>query len=599
MKRLLPVLLALLLLAGCSDQTPTEPTLPSTEPVVQGLYDPDSPVEQETGGAVRAYRLDRNDYFGLSTMGGRLLLRAQNGTMTALQGDTCIPSVTLETGVSDGGFSTVFDSSTQGAAYYLAESREVVLVNPQLQQTDRIQLPQDIQGDPWISLDRNEIFYCVPGQIRAMNTQTRISRLIRSHSYADQKLHGLHFGSEMLLCELFGPDASESTLEYLSTETGATFYNGDSHLEILYTWRDTYALHRLDGGINQTLAGTRDGEPVLLNLAENQFTSALPLGGILGYTAGEDLTMRFYDIQSGICTAQVTLQGVGDPTAFLTTQEAVWILAYEDQQQMLYRWDISQSPSGDDTAHTGAFFTAENPDTAGLEVCYERAKQLSNAYGVHIYLWDQIPNNDTGDFTFAAEYQVPAVNAMLDELESAMAKFPQRFLHQTLEAGQIHIYLARSISTKELTAQYWQEGDCHIVIANQGMTYEGFMQGLAYAIDAHVLGNSRKFDDWNDLNPEGFTYSYSYDRRADADVYLGGTDSAFLTEKAMAYPHDDRSSVFRAAMTEDCAEVFASDVMQAKLERMCRAIREAYRLEKSTETYPWEQYLRDSLAYKK
>ena len=599
MKRLLPVLLALLLLAGCSQETPPEPTVPSTEPVVQGLYDPDSAVEQNTSGAVHAFPLDRNDYFGLSTMGNRLLLRAEDGTMTVLQDEICVIAASVKTNMAAGGRDLLFDSSTQGAAYYLPESREVVLVNPQLQETDRVQLPEDIQGEPCICLDRSEIFYCVPGQIRAVNIQTGISRLIRSHSYENQKLHGVLFSNEVLLCELFGQNAAESTLAYISAETGKTFYDGDCRPDVLYTWGDSYVLHRMDGGVSQTLAGTREGEPVQLTLTETQYTSALPLGGILGYTAENDLTMRFYDSQSGICTSQVTLEGVGGNVVFLPTSDAIWILAYEGQQQMLYRWDVSKTPSGDETAYTTPFYTAKNPDTTGLEACYERAKTLGDTYGVRISLWEQLDGLTTDAFAYTAEYQVPALNQMLDEMEMAMAKLPKGFLKETLEAGHIYFYLVRSVSTEELTAHYWQEGDCHIVIANQGTTYEGFMQGVAYAIDAHVLGNSRKFDDWNELNPKGFAYSYSYDRREDADTYLSGEDSAFLTEKALAYPHDDRSSVFQAAMTEDNAQAFASAAMQAKLERMCRALRETYRWEKSAETYPWEQYLNISLAYQK
>jgi hypothetical protein len=37
--------------------------------------------------------------------------------------------------------------------------------------------------------------------------------------------------------------------------------------------------------------------------------------------------------------------------------------------------------------------------------------------------------------------------------------------------------------------------------------------------------------------------------------------------------------------------------MQAKLKLLCLGIREAYGLEKSAETYLWEQYLTESLAY--
>ena len=45
--------------------------------------------------------------------------------------------------------------------------------------------------------------------------------------------------------------------------------------------------------------------------------------------------------------------------------------------------------------------------------------------------------------------------------------------------------------------------------------------------------------------------------------------------------------------------LFELDIMQEKLMLLCKGIREAYKLEKSVDTYPWEQYLAKSLAYGK
>ena len=603
MKKLLPLLLVLLLLlAGCNEPTPQQP---STDPsgvtqAQKGLYDPASKIETATYGAIRAYPLEQNNYFGITAMGNRLLLRTEDGTMTVLQGDDGVPTVTLDTGADLMTGSGSFDSSVQGAAYYLPEEQQVVLVNPQLQEIDRIDLPLQIQGEPCISLTQNEIYYGVPGEIRALDIQTGISRLVRSHSYADQQLMGTWFDGEMLLARFLEADGTQVTTEYIATQTGRTMYDGQTQLQTLYTWQDSYLLSRMDGTVKQIIVGERNGQAMALYPTEECVVTALPMGGVIGYTPGNNATLRYYDLTGGKCTAQVTLYDVEEPTAFLCTEDSVWFLANEGRQQVLYRWQLDGQPVEDDTVYTDRLITADAPDTEGLARCSARAAQLSDTYGIGIYLWqDAQPADMTEQVAVVAEHQVPALEAMLEDLETAMSQFPADFLQQTLEAGQIHIYLARSISTGELTAQYWQDGDCHIVIANQGLAYEGFCQGVAYAIDSHVLGNSRKFDDWNLLNPDGFAYSYSYEERPDADAYLSGEDSAFLTEKALAYPHDDRSSIFRAAMTSGNEDIFASEVMQAKLLRLCKGIREAYRLEKSPDTYPWEQYLNDSLAYRK
>ena len=601
MKRLLPLLLVLLLLTGCAGRTPQQTPSESPGPTEQqkGLYDPSSTIEAATYGAIHAYPLDGKEYFSLTAMGSRLLLRATDGSLLALQGDTCVPMATLDTGTDLVANSTAFDSSVQGAAYYVPDSREVVLVNPQLQQTGRIQLPEDLQGSPCMSLARSEIYYCVPGQIRALNTQTGISRLIRSHSYADQTLAGTWFDGELVLVRFLNADGTEISGEYISTETGRTLHEEQTALEPFSTWADSYMLCRMDGGIRQIIIGTRESDPQALYLQEERVTAALPTGGVIGYTAGTNSTLRYYDLASGKCTAQVTLYEAAEPDAFLATEDALWLLTYEDTRQVLYRWDLQQQPVEDDTVYTGTLITAQNPDLDGLEGCQARAEMLSQQYDIQIHAWGHMLQNLSDEDTFVTEYQVQTVHKMLDELEDALQQFPEGFLRDTVEAGWVHVYFVRSISSGELSAQYWQAGDCHLVISSQGSTYEQFLLGLAYAIDSRVLGNSRKFDTWNELNPEGFFYSYSYGQRPDLDQYLYVQNSAFLSAKAMAYPHDDRSSVFQAAMLPGNEDIFQSDAMQAKLERLCRGIREAYGLEKSKETYPWEQYLRESLAYTK
>ena len=60
----------------------------------------------------------------------------------------------------------------------------------------------------------------------------------------------------------------------------------------------------------------------------------------------------------------------------------------------------------------------------------------------------------------------------------------------------------------------------------------------------------------------------------------------------MTFPHEDRCRIFVTAMAEGNAEVFESETMQKKLQRVCDGIREAWDLEKTTEVFLWEQYLK-------
>jgi len=590
MKRLLPLLLALLLLAGCAtgNEETTAPIADTTLPAPVGLYDPENPVEAATGGAVRAYPLQADNFIGLSAMGSRLLLIADDGSLTALKGEDCQISATLLTGRQIFSSSVGFDTAAQGAAYYMENSREVVLLNPQLQQSASWVLPEDIVGEPAVSLSTDEVYYSIPGELRALNLQTGISRLVRSHPGTTLTITGCHFDGTVLECM----DSDAGRL-FLSAQTGERLSSGRSLLS-LYTAGKTYFSEFLDGSVLSKIFGTLNTTAQALNV-EGTPAAALELNGVVIYQTDKDgLQLDFYDLISGQRRSSVQLPGVTDPVAFLATDSHLWVLSYADGHQVLYRWDTGESLTDDETVHTGPLYTASAPDVAGLDACQARVVEMNQKYGVRLHIWQDAVKNP-GTLTLTPEHQVITINAMLDALEPMLALFPSRFLQTTVESGWIHICLVRNTGNNKSFAQYWHNGDCYIAISSDAA--QSFLQGVGFAIDTHVLGNSRDFDDWSLLNPEGFSYTNGAEP-ADKDwQYLDGDDRAFVDAHAMEYPHTDRSRLFAAAMSEGNAEIFAAPIMQAKLKLLCQGIREAYGLEKSAESYLWEQYLEESLAY--
>ena len=119
-----------------------------------------------------------------------------------------------------------------------------------------------------------------------------------------------------------------------------------------------------------------------------------------------------------------------------------------------------------------------------------------------------------------------------------------------------------------------------------------FLEAMANAVDSRVLGNSRRYDNWNQLNPEGFLYTAENGGQAqDVSAYLAGENRAFVNVESISSSAEDRRQIFKAAMEEGNEAVFASAPMQAKLRRMCEAIREAFDMRKQKEHFPWEKYL--------
>ena len=610
MKRWILILLVVLLLAGCSQEKvpqqtveTTQVTLPTqsdpTQPTEPGLYVPESAVEQQSGGAVRAYSLPAGKWFGLSGVGTDLLLMGENAMML-LSGEegwktakavTDTLSVTSET-----------DTYTTGVAYYVADSRTVIVLDSQLQQVTRLTLPETVVDTPVISLIRNEVYYFTGTDIRAMNLTTGIPRLLRQQSNVEVLLPDDYFDGNVLSCRIKDPDGTVR-VEYFSSETGQTFSQEQNILE-MRTVKDRYFIRRMDMQVHQMIFGIRSGEPqsFLTPYPEEAggLTPVLEMNGMVTYEEAEDgLSLSFYDLTTGKRTAQTTFAGIKSPAAIHCDGSYIWVLVAEQESQSLFRWDISKSPITDETAYTGTFYNPKNPDVQGLQACQTLADAYAHKYGVKLNIW-QNAAKFTGDYTVVPEHQPQMIQAMLEKLQPTLAVFPEKFLLKTVEAGWVQVSFVRSIEGGRDWAHFWQDGDCWILISSQADVVNAFTQGVAYAIDSHVLGNSRDFDfdRWNPLNPEGFTYANSYDVKPQKE-YLEGDTRAFTDEVAMSYIHEDRSRIFYHAMRAENGDMFKAPTMQAKLKRLCMGIREAYGLQKSEKTYAWEQYLETSLAYVK
>ena len=146
MKRMLPIILLLVILCGCGNNTKPDQTEANTSQPTQAAnvhtYIPDSQIEQQTNGAVRQYDLEVAQIQWIAPIHGGVLaaevtdetrltiLSGTDGTVTAT---ATIPwELTRE---------SVWQVTPNGFAYYDAQAGEVILLDLKLAVADRTQLP--------------------------------------------------------------------------------------------------------------------------------------------------------------------------------------------------------------------------------------------------------------------------------------------------------------------------------------------------------------------------------------------------------------------------------------------------------------------------
>ena len=592
MKRLLLlILVVMLVLAGCGAEEvvpePTEPQVTATEPV--SIYLENSSVEQQTNGAVKVYVPEAETYIGMAAMNGDIVLVSDLTKLTLVDGQDGTIGSTIKVGESISCEGTDFTASEHGVSYYRADGRELVFLNTLLQQVSKVEIPEGISGKPCVSHTNQEVYYCIGKEVRALHIQTGISRLVKEQICQSIELVASHLDGTMLACKVIEEDGEELML-YLESATGKTLDNVNQ-LEDLQTGKTQYLATRIEGMVEQKVFGSLDSQPQVLNLEED-LIAAFELNGAYQWRVEDgSMVIDFYDLQIGTHSAHIQMVGVENPVAVTADANYIWILAQEGNRYMLYRWDVKLSPTGNAHSYITPLYTRANPDTKGLEQCANRAQELVDKYGVDIRVGtDSL--EVMGDYTLIDEFQPVVLTAMMDVLETGLAMFPDGFLQETLVNGQIHISLVRSIDGGKEMVQFYENGDSYVVLAASDKLLENFLHGMFYMIDSHVIGNSRDYDEWRDLNPYYFEYDfnyYEYEDHADSE-YLTDENRCFVDAYAMTYPHEDRCRTFVYAMMDGNGSYFKTETMRDKLYYLCMGIREAYGYEGNGQTYRWEQY---------
>ena len=614
MKRFLSLIALCLLLSGCAAQTVPEVTEPTTaiqpipvetEPI--SLYAPGHPLEQSAPGALRIYPLHVTDAQGMLVMGDSLLLLSgSDGTqLTLLEGETLTVTAAAKLSFALDSQNPSIRVGGDTLSYFDPVRMETVVLSDTLKEVSRIAAPDGLVGSPILSADRNSLYYCTATAIRAWDLETGIRRCVKELSYEMQELTGLHQADTILQCRIC--HGGEVRTAFLASDTGRLLEEipGDARFQ---THGSRFYASIPEGAVQSQLFGQVGGTAQVLT-PEDIYAACFYLANqerVIAVSNPDALTISCYDLKTGLRSACLTLE---KDLTFLSVAacepDAVYLLLRDsDGGDLICRWDLSAeaTQTGDTRSYTGPRYTEKSPDTAGLAACQAEAARIGKKYGIRVLVWEDSLTAAPWDYEFEAEYLAPVLQRELSELDQRLSYYPP----EILEGIQDHfsgltICLVRQICgspesgslEKATGVQFFQGSEAYLAIAVGQYAERALYHELYHVMETRLLTDSTAFDRWDNLNPAGFSYDLDYAANAQrqSDEYLQPDTRSFIDTYSMSFPKEDRARIMECAMQSGNEDLFRSPVMQAKLACLSQAIREAYGLKKSPDTFRWEQYL--------
>ena len=579
-------LLLALLLAGCAAQpTPTTETT-----AADALYTPGHRLETQTSGMMQVFPTETSGFCRIWAMGEDVLLSG-DGKLTRLSGASLTPGSTRQA-------DTVLQTGSDGV--WLFDGSAVQILDGSFALLQTVTIPDEVLGVP--GLEGSQLYYLSEGCLKVLDLSTGLSSLLRDNmAFTDGTVQCL---GDLLLLHLTDEDGIGKTL-LVSAADGSTQYPSlavtdacrfETGLGILLEDGQVLLLPDSDGAQKLTL---EEGEQMVGFLPE--------IGGLItcrNDTAG--LTLRLYALSRGILRCSVLLPEVDlVGTGCVSADGTLYISAHSTQETAwwILRWNYEAFSLVSEDSCLEPYYTRDFPDVQGQASCETLGRELGAQYGISVLLFDEAAACAPWDYAFTAEYRVDKTNWALEDLKATLEAFPEGFLtklRQDWEDLTVCIVdtiqgTAESGSLDSAEGLQFQNGS-HFYIALAPKEEDSLKHTLfhefSHLIDNRVLTKTGAYDNWNDLNPQDF--AYSLDLNADMTPYkalLTGPDRVFIDNYAMTFPAEDRARIFECACTSGNEEDFVSPILQAKLQRICTGIRQAFDLEDAPERFLWEQYL--------
>lgn len=608
MKRAPVLFLMLILLCGCTVRAAPQEggdlqSIPSALAEEGPLYEPESPMEQITGGALRVYPLRGESCCGLWVMGEDLLMLLSSGdgcVLVKYSGDELTETARRELK------ERTVRGTPEGVSYYDRAGACVVALDGALRERSRVAVPEDAVGTPLLSGKGDALYYCTENALRCLETETGISRVVRELSAPGVTVRELLLEDTVVQCGYVDENLGQRYL-FLSAATGETLWEGGGDLTVK-TGEGRYYASFPNGAAPSLVFGEPGEEPRTLLLPEPGTDCVFaPLADAAITLAqapdGRAMTLGYYALSDGTRRSNLTLPTEGYPWYITASRDGfVWFVLYDPEYgDVVCRWE--PEAGGEETCYVGAFHSAEYPDLEGLAQCAELAGRIGERYGIRVRVWEDAVSQPPWDYRLEPEYRPELIWQQLQALDGWLGRYPEGFFGELCD--DLELCLVRSITgspeSGSLEAvsgiQFWEGSRARVVLAIGAGCEGSLYHELCHAIDSRVLSQSSAYDRWDKLNPGDFRYDYDYEKNRQRRDYqfLQEHSRSFVDMYSMSFPKEDRARIMEYAMRPGNEGLFRSPILQQKLRTMCAGIREAFGLKEYSQALAWEYYLTNPL----
>lgn len=339
--------------------------------------------------------------------------------------------------------------------------------------------------------------------------------------------------------------------------------------------------------------------------------------GTSGYNS---CNLYYYNLDTGKNTYKTSfsLQS-GEETFVGSPQDLVYlpsihmaVFQFKHNYSHIVLWDLNQKTelTRDSANHSAKYYSSDQPDQRGIQALKDRAQVLGEKYGINIYLADECKREFPG---YHAEpvYQTRLIKESLTVLEKALSSYPDDFFRQLNipETGKLGIYIAGNFSTVRNDnpdhvggVYFYEEGSQYLVLnaSNFSSLESTIYHEISHAIDRYAkitapLKDLYDYEDdvFNQLNPAGFSYDYSYrsneDKKDLAFTAASQSDNVyFIDYYSKSFPSEDRARIMENAMHPQGIDYFQYPALRKKLEYMSRFLREIFDTGKWESETVWE-----------